>query len=334
MLTVSRFDIIEEKFLKMASRSLTDVFILMRNNASQSRHIYSEQNMTDRMSLVGDPEIGLELKSESRFPPVWSDNLEECHYAMSRLRTKLNDLKLLYDKHLMRPTLDDSTDEEQQIEVLTQEITRMFGTTHKLVQQIRHHCSDSSSRVEKRLSYNVTSSLVSSLQELSGLFRKLQSSYLKRINSREERSRQYFDVGLDNDPFEWELDSDVSNIDRAFSLSTSDGQRLQPQTQLLLLEEENTKEAVQRDQEVKQIVKSIVDLSDIFKDLAHMVTEQGSILDRIDYNIEQTQIKVHQGYQQLQKADLYQRKNRKMMCILILASVTMFLTFLLIIVKT
>lgn len=27
----------------MATRSLTDVFVLMRNNASQNRHIYSEQ---------------------------------------------------------------------------------------------------------------------------------------------------------------------------------------------------------------------------------------------------------------------------------------------------
>lgn len=27
----------------MASRSLTEVFVLMRNNAMQSRHIYSEQ---------------------------------------------------------------------------------------------------------------------------------------------------------------------------------------------------------------------------------------------------------------------------------------------------
>uniref|UniRef100_A0A1B6DLE4 Uncharacterized protein n=1 Tax=Clastoptera arizonana TaxID=38151 RepID=A0A1B6DLE4_9HEMI len=152
MLTVSRFDIIEEKFLKMASRSLTDVFILMRNNASQSRHIYSEQNMTDRMSLVGDPEIGLELKSESRFPPVWSDNLEECHYAMSRLRTKLNDLKLLYDKHLMRPTLDDSTDEEQQIEVLTQEITRVivkFNTSNLYMMYFNNVAKNSSFTTNK-----------------------------------------------------------------------------------------------------------------------------------------------------------------------------------------
>lgn len=56
----------------------------------------------------------------------------------------------------------------------------MFGATHKLVQQIRHQSGDSSSQIEQRLSYNVTSSLVTTLQELSGLFRKLQSSYLKR----------------------------------------------------------------------------------------------------------------------------------------------------------
>lgn len=74
---------------------------------------------------------------------------------------------------------------------------------------------------------------------------------------------------------EWELDNELNNIDRAFSLSTtSEYSRLQSQTQLLLLEEENTRDAAQREQEVRQIVKSIVDLNDIFKDLSHMVAEQ------------------------------------------------------------
>lgn len=68
--------------------------------------------------------------------------------------------------------------------------------------------------------------------------------------------------------------------------------------------------------------------------LLNFVLFQGTILDRIDYNVEQTQIQVYQGYQQLQKADAYQRKNRKMMCILILAALTIFFTCLLIIVKT
>lgn len=326
----------------MATRSLTDVFILMRNNASQNRHIYSEQHVSDSMALVSETESGMEMRySDSRLPG-WADTLEETHYALSRLKGKLEELSKLYDKHLLRPTLDDSSAEEHQIEILTQEITRMFGSTHRLVQQIRQQSSYGRSRVEQQLSKNVTASLISSLQELSTTFRKLQNTYLKKLNSREERSRQYFDTVLDLDTsdkmigdLEWGgLTSEAENIDRQFSYSTAGGIKCQTQAQLLLLEEENTRMAAHHEAEVQGIVKSIVDLNEIFKDLSHMVVEQGTVLDRIDYNVEQTQIQVYQGYQQLQKADAYQRKNRKMMCILILSAVTILLTCLLIIVKT
>lgn len=102
------------------------------------------------------------------------------------------------------------------------------------------------------------------------------------LNSREERSRQYFDTVLDldtNDKFigdiEWGgLTSEAENIDRQFSYSSVGGMQCQTQAQLLLLEEENTRVAAVHEQEVQGIVKSIVDLNTIFKDLAHMVVEQ------------------------------------------------------------
>jgi syntaxin 16 len=80
------------------------------------------------MSLVGsDIESGLELRrtGESRMPPAWADGLEETQYSLTRLRAKIHDLDTLHTRHLHRPTLDDSCDEEQQIEALTQEITRV-----------------------------------------------------------------------------------------------------------------------------------------------------------------------------------------------------------------
>lgn len=79
------------------------------------------------MALVGDVESGIELRRSeaTRLPPIWADNLEESHYAVSRLKNKLKELEVLYERHVLRPTLDDSSDEEQQIEVLTQEISRV-----------------------------------------------------------------------------------------------------------------------------------------------------------------------------------------------------------------
>ena len=43
-----------------------------------------------------------------------------------------------------------------------------------------------------------------------------------------------------------------------------------------------------------------------------MVSDQGTVLDRIDYNIEQTEGQVSEGFKQLQKAHRHKTKKRKM----------------------
>jgi len=60
---------------------------------------------------------------------------------------------------------------------------------------------------------------------------------------------------------------------------------------------------------------------------------QGTVLDRIDYNIEQTSVHVEEGHKQLVKAEGYQKKNRKMLVILILAGVVVILIIILLATK-
>ncbi|XP_046973406.1 syntaxin-16 [Vanessa cardui] len=339
----------------MVSRSLTEVFVLMRNNAIHSKHIFSEQaNDTERVRLMRsnshEMEAGLELKSESNAPPPWSDSLEEAHYIVTRLRTKLSELQSRHERQIRRPALDDSG-EQQQIDRLSAEIGRLFTQAHARIttikSQIRH-----GNKSEQKLASNVVLALVTILQDLSIAFRTSQSNYLKSLTSREERSNAYFDL-----PNFEELslqDNDLlpgltnNQTDLLFSLPSTSGsqnydeenldgmfqKQAMNQKQLLLMQEENSKMIEERDEEVNKIVKSIVDLNDIFKDLATMVHEQGTVLDRIDYNIEQTQVQVHEGFKQLQKAERYQRKNRKMHCIFILGISVFVMVILLIIVKS
>lgn len=173
---------------------------------------------------------------------------------------------------------------------------------------------------------NVVRALAVSLQDLSVQFRTTQNSFLRQIQSREERSKIYFEnPALEDDMMFAQGDED---IDSTFMNSRNN------QQELLYLEEENTRIVQQREQEVNAIVKSIVDLNSIFKDLSQMVADQGTILDRIDYNVEQTQTQVYEGFRQLQKADAYQRKNRKMCAILILSATIILMVFILAIVKT
>lgn len=321
----------------------------MRNNAVHSRQIFTEQRVDSEHVLLmhrgSDPDIESGVRIESQAPPPWADCLEEVQYIITRLRTKISELKSRHEKQILRPTLDDSAEEEHIIR-LTNDIGRQFNHAYRNVTQIKAQMRHGS-KSEQRLAKNVVIALVTILQDLSLTFRNGQSKYLKSITSREERSNAFFELpnfeelSLDNETQSFQQSDLLLNLPTTSSTSTTafvhneDTPVAQlTQQQLLLIQEDNTKMVAEREEEVNKIVRSIVDLNEVFKDVAHMVHEQGTVLDRIDYNIEQTQVQVSEGYKQLQKADRYQQSNRKMHCVLLLSVTVILLIMLLIIVKS
>jgi syntaxin 16 len=73
-------------------------------------------------------------------------------------------------------------------------------------------------------------------------------------------------------------------------------------------------------------------LAQIFKDLQTLVIHQGTILDRIDWNIEQTDHNVIDGNKHLKKGKEYQSSSRNKMCIILLC-VAILIMILVIILK-
>lgn len=310
----------------MAIRSLTDVYLLMRNNAIQNKNVFS-RNFSD--SYEDDDTVALvgqKHSKQSKFAYAkttlsveWTNLSQDVQYDMTKIQEKIEELLVMHDRHLTRPTLDDTFDEEQNIEICTQEITQLFyrcnGTLKKLGKSM-HRCNDQ----EKVLLKNAISSHATSLQQLSLDFRKKQSTYMKKLKAREERSHHYFNSNTAIMVEEDDISDDF--FERGFS------------NDQVAIVKQNSVNVEQREEEIRSVVQSIADLSEIFKDLNQMVIEQGTVLDRIDYNIEQTVVRTETGLQQLQKAESYQKKNKKMLVIIVLGIIVTILFVVLIAVKT
>lgn len=76
-----------------------------------------------------------------------------------------------------------------------------------------------------------------------------------------------------------------SETDKSFSQST-----LQQTSQKHF--KSNDAAILQREREINDIAKGIIELADLFKDLQNMVIDQGTMLDRIDYNVENMAVNV------------------------------------------
>jgi len=113
-----------------------------------------------------------------------------------------------------------------------------------------------------------------------------------------------------------------SDADKKFSQST-----LQ---QTALKQHNNDTVIAQREQEINDIAKGIIELADIFRELQTMVIDQGTMLDRIDYNVERTVTDVKDAEKELTVATNYQKRNtkRKILLLLLLLVIGMFVLLL------
>uniref|UniRef100_UPI00358FACA7 syntaxin-16 isoform X1 n=1 Tax=Myxine glutinosa TaxID=7769 RepID=UPI00358FACA7 len=321
----------------MASRSLTEVFVLLRNNAAHRRLLLHEQELDeiaeDRMALV--PGIGSDadaaIGAVKRVPPDWIDSMDEVHFDVIRIKSKLRELAVLHDKHLNRPTLDDVSTEEHTIEISTQEITQMFHRCQRAVQSLQRQGGGrgmndqvlanvkpiSTSGIRRFVVINGVISTLASIGFSTLSFDEREWGPPRGMKSREERSEGFFEMGglLE----QAELDE---LYDKCFS------------EQQLLMVEHNSLLVTEREREIRHVLQSIFELNEIFRDLADMIVEQGTVLDRIDFNMEQTCVKTQEGIKQLQKAEKYQKKNRKMLFILLLVIIIVVLVVTLIGIKS
>ncbi|XP_062145209.1 tlg2p-like protein a isoform X1 [Alnus glutinosa] len=244
-------------------------------------------------------------------PPAWVDDSEEVAVNIQQARVKMTELVKVHAKALM-PSFGDGKEDQHMIEALTLEITDILRRSEKRLQKLSASGSAEDSNIRK----NVQRSLATDLQNLSMDLRRKQSTYLKRLQQQKE--------GPDGVDLEMNLSGNKSRLedDEFNDMSINDYQMRK-----LKKSEQITGE---REREIQQVVQSVNDLAQIMKDLSVLVIDQGTIVDRIDYNIQTVAVSVDEGLKQLQKAERTQKKGGMVMCATVLVIMCFFMLVLLI----
>lgn len=271
----------------------------------------------------GDAVIEMDL-----LPPRWLDIRDEVSEKLDVITKNMTSLEKMHQKHVLPGFDDDAVKrrEEKDIQSLTQNITRGFQSCQQSIKRIdamvrEAQSSGSMTQAEDLMAKNLKISLATRVGDISALFRKKQAAYLKKMRT----------LGGIESPFE-RASTPMQNPYTDPSLMETESDRTSAQSTILQTKQkqrQGLQDATiqQREREIEQIAQGIIDLANIFQELQTMVIDQGTMLDRIDYNVERMTTDVKAADKELVVATNYQKKStkRKIILLLVLLVVGMFI---------
>lgn len=168
---------------------------------------------------------------------------------------------------------------EKENEKYDKDISKLAGEATNLLLSAETHLREitaieGGSPSERKVLKSVAASLASEIQSASRSLRSQEQEYFKRIKSYEG-----------------------STVNSAIELTAEQREAMRGEW---VLEEEGEQQEQGR---VGELVGSISRLSSLYKELAQMVVAQGTVIDRIDYNLEQTEVHTANAIVHLQGAD-------------------------------
>jgi len=230
-----------------------------------------------------DPESPVK-GGQAYLPPRWVDFADKAKEEIKEIRDQLVQLAKAQQRRLLRA--DGPSGPDQEVEAIAASIAMQIRVCEQSIHQVRT-CGavEGGSLMDDEFRQNTQRSLAAQLQQLSKQCREQQRDYMQEVKRRQRAAAGPQPGDLENG---------------GGGGASGSGQGLS-QTQVLELE--NMEDfAAQRSSEVAQIASSIEELNRIFRELAVLVIDQGSILDRIDYNTEKIYKKSDDGRKQMEKA--------------------------------
>ncbi|TEB38381.1 t-SNARE [Coprinellus micaceus] len=290
--------------LSPTTRSRTSLFLSFRESRARStrfarpraRPRYTDLDDADdeHEGLIGaGAHVAVDVNEP---PPPWVDLSDQVEDLLEDAKSKIASLEKLHSKHIL-PGFSDRSHEEREIEALTTNITKDFRRCHFLVQKIGSYQPHSfppdpqSSKHQLHTAKNVQRGLAAKLQDLSATFRKKQRVYMEKLQGQATKNQD---------------------------LLVASGATHTRNQSMSLVHADPSVELRARDRELTEIANSIATLAELFKDLSALVIDQGTLLDSVEYNVEQTAVHLEGAVEELKVATKYQKNTGRRKCIFLL----------------
>ena len=232
----------------------------------------------------------------------FSESYKKVNNILEDLLENFSSLKSLQNERI-KPKFSDEQNEnkriDNEIKALIKEMMKKIKFCEGLTKMEKNKNYDESD-IENKIRTNVKMYLVSKIQNFSNEFRKNEQQFLKYLK----------EMGGDQEYLENDNNNENNNLNDSFDSSGSDDEKENLNKNFLLTHDDDFELQIRkRDEDINILANSINELSGIFKDLQNVVQEQGTILDRIDYNIEVSYENSHKGLRLLKKAQEHQNES-------------------------
>ncbi|KAG1878126.1 t-SNARE [Suillus subalutaceus] len=272
------------------TRSRTLLFISFRDSrAPSTRFSRLQSSYSDEPYRAEDENETLihpTSAPDSELPPKWVDLSEQVEEILGGTQAK--------SVHVL-PGFADRTAEEREIEAATTEITKDFRRCHTLIQRIATEQGHSFPPSTQRTQFQV----LAAKNVQRGLGREgLQGHAIKNQ-----------DLLIASGTISSRGSEGLTAVDEDVEAA-----------QAQILDNIQDHDLRVRDRELTEIANSIASLAELFKDLSVLVIDQGTLLDSIEYNIEQTSVEMAEAVKELNHATRYQKNTgrRKLIFLLLL----------------
>ncbi|RNA22046.1 syntaxin-1A isoform X2, partial [Brachionus plicatilis] len=291
------------------------VDFVLAANADTKKAVKYQREARRAQDENDDDEVHVNM-DQSVFMEEFFNQVEDIRSNVESIHKYVNEVKKLHSTILAAPTTDDKIKDEledrmAEIKKTAQKVRQKLKTMESHIEQEE---SDSSRQsADLRIRKTQHSTLSRKFIEVMNDYNNAQIDYRERCKARIQRQLEITGKKTDEEEIERMLESGNPQIF----------------TEGILMETKVAKQTLAdieaRHKDILKLEQSIKELHDMFMDMAMLVESQGEMIDRIEFNIQQSVDFILTANQDTKKAVKFQREARRKKIIMLICCVVIIL---------